>query len=406
MTTKQAPAEDDDPYYRKTLAIRLHGRTLELDVAHDLFSGHDLDAGTRLLLRTLVTPEHERRSHVVDLGCGYGPLGLGLKLLVPTRSVDMVDRDALAVVYSRRNAERNRMTNVHVYTSLGWNDIPRAAYDLAVSNIPAKAGERAIRHFLLDARQHLRPGGLVAVVVIARLDGVVQDALAQSGDVRISFSRRTTGYSVYHFGFSPEVPPQEAVAGPLAVFERDRVEARFGGVEYELRTAYSLPDFDTLGYDTELIGDRLLELRRPPRHLLVFNPGQGHLPVLAWKHLQPDRVTLAGRDLLALRYSEANAAGNGCPPDRLETLHRVAVQPSDLESADLALVVLKDGQPAAVSEYEVRSLVRVLGHPGRLLVAGTSTAITRLESAFARQRGVRLVGRRRERGHSMLELAV
>ena len=237
MTTKQAPAEDDDPYYRKTLAIRLHGRTLELDVAHDLFSGHDLDAGTRLLLRTLVTPEHERRSHVVDLGCGYGPLGLGLKLLVPTRSVDMVDRDALAVVYSRRNAERNRMTNVHVYTSLGWNDIPRAAYDLAVSNIPAKAGERAIRHFLLDARQHLRPGGLVAVVAIARLDDVVQDALAHSGDVRISFSRRTTGYSVYHFGFSPEVPPQEAVAGPLAVFERARVEARFGGVEYELCTA-------------------------------------------------------------------------------------------------------------------------------------------------------------------------
>jgi 16S rRNA G1207 methylase RsmC len=393
-----------DPYYKKTIAVRLHGRELHLDVAYDLFSGHDIDAGTRLLLRTLATPEHENRSSVIDLGCGYGPLGLGLKLLVPTRSLDMVDRDALALAYSRRNAERNGMRDARVYASLGWSDVQGDGFDLAVSNIPAKAGERAIRHFLLDARQHLKPSGLVAIVVIARLDELVRGVLTESDEVQVSFSRRSGGYSVYHFGFSPDANPAPP-ADPLGFFERGRLEVRFGDLVYEVRTAYSLPEFDTLGYHTELIAERLLELRRPPRHLVVFNPGQGHLPVLAWRHLEPERVTLAGRDLLALRYSEANSVANGCPAERIETLHEVSVRPGDVEDVDLALAVLTERQPAAVAEFEVRALTSGLRRAGRLLVAGSSTAITRLESAFARDRAMRIVGRKRNKGHSLLELA-
>ena len=228
MAKKLSPA---DPYYKKTIAVRLHGRLIELDLAHDLFSGHDLDAGTRLLLRTLVTPEHEHRSSVVDLGCGYGALGLGLKLLVPTRTVDMIDRDALAVAYSRRNAERNGMSGVRAYASLGWSDVRGGGFDLAVCNVPAKAGERAIRHFLLDAREHLRPSGMVAVVVVARLDETVRGVLTESDDAQVSLVRRSAGYSVYHFGFSRDSAPLAPVADPLGPFERGRFEASFGGLE-------------------------------------------------------------------------------------------------------------------------------------------------------------------------------
>ncbi|MBJ7598285.1 methyltransferase [Candidatus Nephthysia bennettiae] len=394
-----------DPYYKKTIALRVYGRTLELDVAHDLFSGHDIDAGTRLLLRSLATQEHEHRSSVVDLGCGYGPLGLGLKVLVPNRSLDLVDRDSLAIAYSRRNAERNGMPDARAYASLGWNDVRGDGFDLAVCNIPAKAGERAIRHFLLDVRQYLAPSGLVAIVVVARLDDMVRGLLTESAEVEVLFSKRVAGYSVYHYGFTAAgLPKSEAPEDPLGVFERGTIETDFRGLQYKLRTAYSLPEFDTLGYETELIAERLLALRRPPRHLLVFNPGQGHLPVLVWKHLEPERVTLAGRDLLALRYSRANTAANGCPSERLKLLHEVRVEPADTEDVDLALAVLRERQPAAVSEFEIRALAQGLRPRARLLVGGSSTAITRLESAFARDRVVRIVGRKRNKGHSVLEM--
>src|SRR5207302_10749992 len=120
---------------------------------------------------------HEHSSRVLDLGCGYGPIGLALKMLNPARSLDMVDRDALALDFSRRNAARNGLSDVEVYASLGWSQVRRSDHDLVVSNLPAKAGERAIQHFLLDARDHLKPGGTVAVVVIARLDELVSRLL-------------------------------------------------------------------------------------------------------------------------------------------------------------------------------------------------------------------------------------
>jgi hypothetical protein len=76
-----------------------------------------------------------------------------------------------------------------------------------------------------------------------------------------------------------------------------------------------------------------------------------------------------------------------------------------MEDVDLALAVLGERQPAAVSEFEIRALAAGLRPRARLLVGGSSTAITRLESAFARDRALRIVSRKRNKGHSVLELA-
>jgi 16S rRNA (guanine1207-N2)-methyltransferase len=404
----RAAARPLDPYFKKSLTLRLERRAVRLDVAHDLFSGHHVDTGTRLLLRTLATPEHEQRRKVVDLGCGYGPLGLGLKSLVPSRSVEMVDRDALALEYSTRNAELNGMAGVHASASLGWTDVEGTGFDLAVSNIPAKAGERAIRHFLLGAREHLAAGGIVAVVGIGRLDGLIRQVLDQAAGVEVRFSRRSAGYSVYHYGFLPEQREmgQPAVTDPLAVFQRGEVRLS-ADLDSRIRTAYSLPEFDNQSYQTRLMVELLLDTRPPARHVLVFNPGQGYLPVLAWKRLAPERLTLAGRDLLALRYSRANLVDNAFPEPGVRLLHRVTLEQKEVEGVDLALVALKDGHPPRVTEFEVRSILEGLRPPCRVHVGGTSTAITRLESTLKREGpvGLRIAGRRRSRGFSVLELA-
>jgi 16S rRNA (guanine1207-N2)-methyltransferase len=392
-----------DAHLKKTLTVRLHRRQLELEVAHGLFSGTDLDVGTRLLLRTLATPEHDRRLSVVDLGCGYGPLGLGLKLLVPQRSVDMVDRDALAVTFSRRNAQRNGMADVQVYGGLGWSSVRRQDFDLAVCNVPAKAGEGAIRHFLLDARRRLRSDGLVAIVVVARLHELVSGLLTEASGIEVAYTQRSAGYSVFHYGFAPGGPHADGGEDPLAVYERARLELVFKDVAYELRTAYSLPEFDTLGYQTRLVAERLLSLHRRPRHVLVFNAGQGHLPILAWKQFAPEQVSLAGRDLLALEYSRDNLVRNGCPAERIALRHQVGLQPEDGEGVDLAVAIVEEGQPAEVSASELVPLVSSLQPPATVLLGGGSTDISRLEGVLRAR--ARVVARKRHRGHSALELA-
>jgi Methyltransferase small domain len=397
-----------DPYFKKTITARIQRRQLELDVAQDLFSGHDLDAGTRLLLRSLATPEHEGRRRVLDLGSGYGPLGLGLKLLNRARELEMVDRDALAVEYSRRNAERNGMAGVDVRGGLGWRGFGGGELDLVVSNLPAKAGDRAIRHFLLDGRPHLSPGGMVAVVVIARLHELVQGILVPEAGVEVAYRHRAAGYSVFHYGFASDLAlpgrsTEEATQDPLGVYQRGNLELAFDDVRYRLRTVYSLPEFDTLAYHTRLMAAQLLDGRRRPRRVLVFNPGQGHLPVLIGKAFSPDRITLAGRDLLALATAEANLAGNGYPPERVLLRHQAALQPADLEGVDLVVASLRDGQPNAITEHELGSGLAMLRPPCRVMVGGSSTAVTRLEGSLAGWGSLRIMGRKRNRGHSVLE---
>ena len=85
---------DADIYFKQEIDLRHEGRSLRLRVAQDLFSSFQADAGTRLLLRTLSGVEAGR---VLDLGCGYGPLGLALRSVGTRSEVHMVDRDALAV---------------------------------------------------------------------------------------------------------------------------------------------------------------------------------------------------------------------------------------------------------------------------------------------------------------------
>ena len=403
MVTKASPA---DPHFKKSISVRIQRRQLELDVAQDLFSGHDLDPGTRLLLRTLATPEHERRLRVLDLGSGYGPLGLGLKLLNPAREVEMVDRDALAVEYSRRNAERNRMSGVDVHGGLGWSGVRGRELDLVVSNLPAKAGDRAIRHFLVDGRAHLKPGGMVAVVVIARLHELVEGILVPEAGVEVVHRQRAAGYSVFHYGFSSEGPlpgPSSGDAAPLGVYERASLELAFDDIRYGLRTVYSLPEFDTLAYHTRLMAGQLLDGRRRPRHVLVFNPGQGHLPVLIGRAFSPDRITLAGRDLLSLANAGANLAGNGYPAERVLLRHQTTVLPADVEGVDLLVAALRDGQPNAITEHELGSALAVLRPPARVIVGGSSTAVTRLESRLGGIGPLRIIARKRNRGHSVLE---
>ncbi|MDZ4277535.1 MAG: methyltransferase, partial [Dehalococcoidia bacterium] len=89
---------DGDPYFHKIVPLRHEGGLLRLRVSQALFSSYEVDTGTRFLLRSLAGIE---AGSVLDLGCGYGPIGLALKQSAPARTVHMVDRDALAVHYAR-----------------------------------------------------------------------------------------------------------------------------------------------------------------------------------------------------------------------------------------------------------------------------------------------------------------
>jgi 16S rRNA (guanine1207-N2)-methyltransferase len=145
----------------------LHGQKISLVTTWGLFSPRTIDEGTQLLAEKLeISPSND----CLDLGCGYGPLGLVMARLAPGGQTHMLDKDFVAVDYANRNAKMNQLTNARAYLSNGFSHVPaESKFDVIASNIPAKIGGELLEIFLEDAYSHLNPGGRLYVVVISGL---------------------------------------------------------------------------------------------------------------------------------------------------------------------------------------------------------------------------------------------
>lgn len=144
-------------------STELCGRQFHFRTTWGLFSPKDIDEGTRLLLDYIQVSETD---NCMDLGCGYGPIGLVLAHLAPRGQTLMVDKDFVAVDYACRNIDQNRIDNAEAMLSNAFSDIGGRQFDLIASNIPAKVGKEMLAIIIQDAFDHLNPGGRFYVVSI------------------------------------------------------------------------------------------------------------------------------------------------------------------------------------------------------------------------------------------------
>ncbi|NND93158.1 MAG: methyltransferase [Granulosicoccus sp.] len=161
-------------HLRKDLVIdaELAGNTLRFHTTWGLFSPRAIDEGTLLLLQHLEVRDDDV---ALDMGCGYGPLGLSIAQRAPRGSVHLVDKDFLAVQYTQANAERNELHNTHTYLSNGFSHVPgQLRLSLVVSNLPAKVGNEFFQILFHDARTRMLPGARIVVVTINGLRDFVK----------------------------------------------------------------------------------------------------------------------------------------------------------------------------------------------------------------------------------------
>ena len=156
----------DVPAREIAFRAELRGASLTFSTTWGLFSPKGIDAGTHLLIEQL---EIQERDTCLDLGCGYGAIGITLAKCVQTSTVYMVDKDFVAVDYARTNVEQNRLKNCHVLLSNGFSHLPDIQFDLIVSNLPANVGKELLQIFLADAKHYLKPNGRLYVVTISGL---------------------------------------------------------------------------------------------------------------------------------------------------------------------------------------------------------------------------------------------
>ncbi len=404
MAVKIYPNED--AYYKKTIVFKFWGHNLQFKTSQELFSSDSIDLGTQLLLRTIVEANYGQFQKILDLGCGYGPLGITLKSLNYNCCLHMVDKDALAVDYSIQNTKLNGLNGIEVYGSLGYDEVKRNDFDLIVSNIPGKSGESAITYFITEAASYLTFHGLVAMVVVAPLEGLVSAILGKTPGIEVVLKRSRPGHVVYHYRFIGGQEGQKPMVNAIerGIYQRNDTTFSFARMKYLMQTAYGLPEFDTLSYGTEMILNTLKNLEKTEiKSVVVLNPGQGHVPVIIWQFLRPQNILLIDRDLLALRYSSHNLILNGFSANHINNLHRTGIGTPHKETADIIVIMLREEGILADSQI-MHQASSLLASNGVMFISARSTAITRLIDRIQKDKHLIVRSRERRKGFSSVVL--
>jgi 16S rRNA (guanine1207-N2)-methyltransferase len=138
--------------------------TFRLRSLPGVFSYDRLDEGSALLLSVLQVPEGSR---VLDVGCGYGILGLAASRWGAS-CVDMIDVDLLAVASAQESAILTGVGNASAFPSDVLSAVRESEYDLVVSNPPFHIGKavdyEVAQAFIEDSWRVLRPGGRLTIV--------------------------------------------------------------------------------------------------------------------------------------------------------------------------------------------------------------------------------------------------
>ena len=161
MSEHYFSADPSAPFRRETFECEVWGRRLTLATGSGVFSRGHLDHATAVLFRETEPPASGR---VLDLGCGYGVIGLAIAAAAPETVVTGVDVNERALLLAEENAAALGVADR--FTACLPDAVPDGAtYDEIWSNPPIRIGKAALHDLLLRWLPRLEPGGRAVMVV-------------------------------------------------------------------------------------------------------------------------------------------------------------------------------------------------------------------------------------------------
>jgi 16S rRNA (guanine1207-N2)-methyltransferase len=146
----------------------LRGIHFEFLTASGVFSKKRVDLGTRLLIESMVLPQE---GCVLDIGCGYGAVGIAAATFNPNLRVMMVDVNERAVRLARQNAEKNYVSNVEVRRGYLYEPVKNLVFSCVLSNPPVSAGMETVKAMISEAPEHMASKALFQMVVKSKIGG-------------------------------------------------------------------------------------------------------------------------------------------------------------------------------------------------------------------------------------------
>ena len=150
---------------QKHWTYRLKGNTLSFTSDNGVFSKNTVDFGSELLVESYDIPEQFQKASLLDIGCGYGTMGLAYGKAYPELSIEMIDVNERALVLAQENAKKNGIHNVDIHESNLYDSVKKSQYEIIISNPPIRAGKIVVHTILEKAYDYLAENGQLVIVI-------------------------------------------------------------------------------------------------------------------------------------------------------------------------------------------------------------------------------------------------
>ena len=156
----QQPQSKSSP---KTWNYQLRDKSYTFTSDIGVFSKNEVDFGSRLLIESFVEPHIS--GEFLDLGCGYGPIGIAIAGSYPDRKIYMTDVNERALKLAQKNANQNHIQNVTLIQSDRFSDLGNQQFAAILTNPPIRAGKKVVHAIFEESYQALHRSGELWVVI-------------------------------------------------------------------------------------------------------------------------------------------------------------------------------------------------------------------------------------------------
>jgi 16S rRNA (guanine1207-N2)-methyltransferase len=172
---------------------RLRGESFEFLTASSVFSKKRVDLGTRLLIEAMVLPE---TGVVLDVGCGYGAVGIVAAAFNSRLRVIMTDVNMRAVRLARQNIEINKVNNAEVRYGYLYEPVADLTFNCVLSNPPVSAGMETVKAIVKEAPRVMASKATFQMVIRSKIGGKTLPSVFNETFGNCAVLARESGYRV------------------------------------------------------------------------------------------------------------------------------------------------------------------------------------------------------------------
>jgi 16S rRNA (guanine1207-N2)-methyltransferase len=175
------------------IRTELRGKCFEFLTASSVFSTKRIDPGTRLLIESMLLPE---KGCLLDLGCGYGPLGIAAAVFNPSLHVILTDVNLRAVQLAMKNVEKNKADNAEVRRGYLYEPIKDEKMQCILSNPPVSAGMKTVKAIITEGTRVMTKGATMQLVIRSKIGAKTLPMAFKNTYENVRILDRKSGYRV------------------------------------------------------------------------------------------------------------------------------------------------------------------------------------------------------------------